>query len=234
MKRLLPRLRALARDTGGVALLEFAFSLPIVLTMSLTGAELTNYIITKMRISQIALHLADNAARIGSGSQLQAKTISEADINDLFTGAELQSGELDLLAHGRVILSSIEPVASPNTTSRYQVRWQRCFGNRTSYVPQYPRAGQTPTNMTGMGPAGREAVAPDNGATMFVEVYYEYQPLVQTSLSPSSNMTEIASMMVRDRRDLSDDSTLANGNPNPSALHPKGVYKVTGVTASSC
>jgi hypothetical protein len=38
---------------------------------------------------------------------------------------------------------------------------------------------------------------------MFVEVYYEYQPLVKTSLSPTSNFTEIASMMVRDRRDLS-------------------------------
>jgi hypothetical protein len=55
----------------------------------------------------------------------------------------------------------------------------------------------------GPGPAERQAVAPDGGATMFVEVYYRYQPLVGASLAPSTTITEIASMMVRDRRDLS-------------------------------
>src|ERR1044072_9864988 len=83
--------RRFRRDTSGVALLEFALTLPVLLLLSLTGAELTNYITTKMRISQISLHLADNAARIGSGSQLALKTISESDINDLFTGANMQS-----------------------------------------------------------------------------------------------------------------------------------------------
>src|SRR3954470_7423843 len=121
---LLRRLRGLRSDTSGLALLEFAFSLPILLTMSLTGAELTNYIITKMRISQISLHLADNAARIGSGSQLQNKTISKADINDLLTGADLQSGELKLMTNGRVTISSIEE--DPANAGKSRIRWQRC------------------------------------------------------------------------------------------------------------
>ena len=51
--------RRLRQDTSGLALLEFAFILPVVLTMSLTGAELTNYITTKMRVGQLALQLAD-------------------------------------------------------------------------------------------------------------------------------------------------------------------------------
>ncbi|MHA6719399.1 TadE/TadG family type IV pilus assembly protein [Sphingomonas sp. RS6] len=197
---IIARLRHLVPDTDGTALLEFAFALPIFLTMSLAGAELTNYITTKMRIGQIALHLADNAARIGSGTQLQAKTISEADINDLFTGAQLQSGELDLKAHGRVILSDIEPMSVGATT--YKIGWQRCYGDKTSYVPVYPGINQPITNMTGMGPAGRQTIAPDAGAAMFVEVHYEYTPLVKTAFSPSRQMVEIASMMVRDRRDL--------------------------------
>src|SRR4051794_9035519 len=100
--------RCLGRDTSGVALIEFALTLPVLLVLSLTGAELTNYITTKMRISQIALHLADNAARIGAGTQLSLKTITEADINDLFVGANLQSGELGLQTNGRIILSSLE------------------------------------------------------------------------------------------------------------------------------
>jgi Flp pilus assembly protein TadG len=198
--RPLLRLRRLGRDTSGLALLEFAFIMPILLTMSLTGAEITNYVVTKMRISQIALHLADNSSRIGAGSQLQAKTISENDINDLLVGAQFQSSELDLFANGRVILSSIEPVAYPNTTNRFKIRWQRCKGTKTSHASSFGRAGDT--NLTGVGPANRLATAPEDGSTMFVEVYFEYKPLVKTSLAPSMNMTEIASMMVRDRRDL--------------------------------
>lgn len=224
-------LRRLRRDTSGLALLEFAFTLPILLLLSLTGAELTNYIITRMRISQIALHLADNAARIGSGSQLQAKTITEADINDLFVGANLQSGEMDLKGRGRVILSSIERSTVNTVNSR--IRWQRCYGAKTSRTSSYGTVA-TSTNVTGIGPTGRQVSAPENGVTMFVEVYYEYQPLVKNSLAPSTSITEIASMMVRDRRDTSDDSKLANGSNNPDPKHPNGVYTVTGVTSSTC
>lgn len=194
------RLARLRDDTSGLALLEFAFSLPIVLVMSLTGAEITNYIVTKMRISQISLHLADNAARIGAGSQLQAKTISETQINDLLTGAQLQSGDLDLYRNGRVIISSIEPVANPNSNNKYKITWQRCKGEK-AHLSTYGVAGDT--NIDGIGPPNRMAIAVDSGAAMFVEVYYEYKPLIKSSLAPSPNMIEIASMMVRDRRDLS-------------------------------
>lgn len=223
MRRLSGLAARLRGDTSGVALLEFALTLPILLLLSLTGAELTNYITTKMRISQIALHLADNAARIGSGSQLSLKTISESDINDLFTGAQMQSGELDLNTNGRIILSSVEP--DPSNSGKYKIVWQRCKGLKTSHLSTYGVAGNN--NLTGVGPTGRKTTAPAGGVAMFVEVYYVYTPLVKSSLAPSPDMTEIASMMVRDRRDTSDDSATTN-------LHPKGVYKVTGVTASTC
>lgn len=211
-------LRKLRADKSGVALIEFAFAAPVLLMLSLTGAELTHYITTKMRVSQLALHLADNAARIGSGSQLSAKRITEADINDLFIGAELQGGELDLYENGRVIISSLEPMASPNTDGTYRIRWQRCRGAKTAHESSFGDAGDT--DLTGMGIAGRQAIAPDNGVTMFVEVYYEYQPLLGEDLAPSTAMIEIGSMMVRDRRDT------VGGTD--------GVYPVSGVTPSSC
>lgn len=209
-------IRRLLRERSGVAMIEFGFSLPLILLLSLTGAELTNYIISRMRISQIALHLADNAARIGTGSQLQAKTISEADINDLLTGADLQSEELDIYTHGRVIISSLEP--DPANSGKNRIRWQRCRGAKTAQVSAYGVAGAT--NLNGMGKTGRLATAPTDGVTMYVEVYYEYQPLLKASFAPNTNFREEASMMVRDRRD-----TVGGTN---------GVYQVNGVSASTC
>ncbi|WP_034159450.1 TadE/TadG family type IV pilus assembly protein [Sphingomonas sp. ERG5] len=225
--RFLPRFTRLRQDRSGLALLEFAFVLPIFLMMGLTGAELTNYITTKMRISQLALHLADNAARMGAGSQLSAKKISELDINDLLTGAGLQAGELNLYTQGRVIVSSLE--VDPVNTGKFKIRWQRCRGAMTSHGSSYGTAGQANgSNMDGMGPTGRLVTTQPNNATMFVEVYYEYVPLVgRGSLAPTSNLIEVASMSVRDRRDMTDDSSTTN-------VHPNGVYKVDGVTASTC
>lgn len=208
-------LARLGRDSSGLAMLEFAFVMPVLLLFMLTGAELTNYITTKMRISQLALRIADDAARMGSGSQLSSKTITETDINDLFIGANQQSGELALNTRARVILTDLEPTANPNTANTYKIGWRRCYGAKTSYVRLYP-AGSGTTALTGIGPAGRQVTAQDDNATMFVELYYEYQPLVGNTIAPTLSFTEVASMAVRDRRDLSQ------------------IYNTAGATVATC
>ncbi|MFA5989230.1 MAG: TadE/TadG family type IV pilus assembly protein [Sphingomonas sp.] len=214
MKRMtLNRLACLRDDTSGVALIEFAYTLPVILLMMLAGAETTNYITTRTRVSQLALHLADDAGRMGNGTLLSSKTINEADINDLFVGANLQSGELDLNGRGRVILSDLEPVANPNTSNKYKIVWQRCYGTKTSHTSTYGTAGQT--NLNGIGPAGQQVTAQDDNATMFVEVYYEYKPIINlntiiTGIAPSMMMLETASTAVRDRRDLTQIYNAAN------------------------
>lgn len=212
-RKLAAPLRRFGLDRSGVAMIEFAIGMPLVIFASLAGAEMTNYITVRTRVSQLALHIADNAARIGSGSQLAAKTITETDINDLLTGAGLQSGEINLYGNGRVILSSLEPMANPNTAGTYKITWQRCRGLK-AHSSTYGNVGDT--NLTGMGPSGRQAFAPDDGATMYVEIYYEYQPLISANLAPSTTIVDVASMVVRDRRDLSQ------------------IYNAEGATASTC
>lgn len=215
--------RRLRDDRSGLALLEFAFALPIFIAMCLTGAELTNYITVKMRVSQLALHLSDDAARMGNGSLRSAKSIRETDINDLFAGAQLQSGELDLATNGRVILTDLEPTANPNTAGTYKIGWRRCYGLKTAYVRKYP-SGAATTDLAGIGPAGRQVTAQKDNATMFVEVYYVYKPLIGLgTLAPAANFTEIASMAVRDRRDLS-----------TGTGHSEGIYNTEGATVASC
>ena len=197
------------RDRGGLALLEFAYTLPLLVLLFVAGTELTNYITTKMRISQLALAIADNAARMGSGSPLSAKTITETDINDVFIGAQLGSSALDLQRNGRVVLSDLEPVANPNTTGKYRIGWQRCYGAKTAHASSYGTAGQA--NLDGMGPATRQVTAQDGNATMFVEVYYVYRPIINLTWVPTPTFTEIASMAVRENRDLASPPDNAGG-----------------------
>lgn len=214
-------LRRLRSDCSGLALVEFAASLPFILLISLTGAELTNYASTKMRVSQVALQLADNVARIGNGSLLSNKTVKEMNINDALTGAGLQAGTLDLYDHGRVIVSSVEGETFPtNPSGEYRIRWQRCRGTKV-HNSTYGDAGDD--NLTGVGPSGRQVTAPDNGAVIFVEVAYDYQPLFTNTVIPNPEIVEVAAMTVRDTRDLA--------GPTGSTT---GIYNDEGVTISSC
>jgi len=192
--------------------------LPFFVLLSMTGAELTNFIIVRMRVSQLALHLADNAARIGAGTRRESKKIYESDIYDLIDGAELQSGALDMLKNGRIIVSSLEPMPAPNTAKKYRIRWQRCAGDKTDLTSSWGNAGAT--NLGGMGPAGRQTIAPLDGVAMFVQVRYQYQPLISLMRAPGAEISEIASMVVRDRRDTA--------GPND------GIYAVSGVTPARC
>src|SRR3546814_20274648 len=75
-----------------------------------------------MRVSQLALRLADDGSRIGTGDLLSTKQITEAQINDLMTGADLQGSALGLFTNGKVVLTSLEPVANHTTTARYRLR----------------------------------------------------------------------------------------------------------------
>lgn len=212
-------LRSLRRSEAGVAMVELAYSLPIVVPLFVAGAELTNYAVTRMRISQIALHVADNASRIGTDSLLSAPRISETQINDLFTGANLQAGGLDLDGKGRVFLSSVEPIANPNTTNKFKIRWQRCFGD-LSHSSSYGFAGNSQYD-GGVGPTGKKAIAPDDGGTMFVEVVYSYEPLIASGFVPSLDIRETAAMTVRDDRDF-------DGNDGT------GIYNDEGAAQATC
>lgn len=207
MDRFLQHVRPLISEQRGVAFVEFAYALPIFLALSLLGLETTNYVTTRMRISQVALHIADHASRMGEGDPLAARTISEREINDVLTGAGFQASDLDLYTNGRVILSNLEPATTPNAPSpndRYRITWQRCRGAQTrpSTYGTVASTGSPNPPVTGIGPAGRQVTAPDGSATMFVEVYYRYQPIIAPRYAPNLDIVEIASMTVRERRNL--------------------------------
>lgn len=212
-------LEKLRRSEAGLAMVELAYSLPIVVPLFVAGAELTNFAVTKMRISQIALHVADNASRIGTETLLSAPRISEKQINDLLTGANLQAGTLNLQGKGRVFLSSVEPIANPNSQNKFKIHWQRCFGS-LARSSTYGVADST-QHTGGVGPAGKKATAPDNGGTMFVEVVYSYTPLMIPGFIPVMDIRETAAMTVRDNRDY-------NGN------NGAGIFNDEVVTPSLC
>ena len=209
MRGMLGRLH---RDTSGLALLEFAFSLPIVLGVGLYGVESSSLALANLRVSQAALNLADNASRVGTRTGLSTIQLSEADINDVMQQVRLQTQAWELTTRGRITLSSLE-----NSAGIQRIHWQRCIGLKSGADYETHYGTTTITDGTddqltnqgtltplGMGPSGSAVNAPTDAGVMFVEINYDYKPVVGTMWLPagSKRLHYIASFIVRDKRDF--------------------------------
>ena len=190
----------LKESTSGVALVEFAYSLPLLVILGFGGFEVANYAVTNMRIAQVAATAADNASRFSEEVVGRQSRMREVDVEQTFYGAISQAGNLDLKENGRIILSSLEL----NEDKGQYIHWQRCWGE-APYTSSYGKEGdgKTGKSVKGMGPPDQFFKAAENLPVMFVEVTYDYQPIALGLFIPKVPIRKIAGMYVRDDRDIS-------------------------------
>ena len=196
------RLRTLAGATSGLALTEFALVMPLMCLAGLGGLELTNLTLAYLRVNDIAMKVADNAARVRI-------SIDESDVNQIMIGAKEMGKSIDFGANGRVILSSIEPVINNGTQNQY-LRWQRCYGASAANSTHGAQGDGLTGNLqpTGYGITGAAKIAASTGnSTMLAEVSYTYQPLVSPNWFGPIVINVQQSMPVRQR----DDTVIKNG-----------------------
>ncbi|WP_309623249.1 pilus assembly protein [Novosphingobium sp.] len=188
-------------------MVEFALGAPFLLMAGLWGIELANYALVTMKVNQLAIHVADNASRIGDSATLQDRKIFEEDVNDLLLGANIQAGKgLNLYQRGRVIVSSYEIWKPDNhkangvvtTGGTPYIAWQRCKGVK----PIKSDYGvQNSAMKKGLGPAGEEVYPEPETPIIFVEITYDYQPIFSTGFISSTTIKSYSSFVVRDVRD---------------------------------
>jgi hypothetical protein len=204
-RQLRRKARTLVRDQSGVTLIEFAFALPILGTMSFYGLEIAYMASVSTQVSQIALSVADNASRLGqTNNSASTPSVAEADIDAVMYGALQQGAAFDFEDKGRIILSSLEV---DDATGRQYIHWQRCVGDldrASSYGDDEAHNGLTGAELEGLGEPGREIAALPGRAVMHVEVYYAYEPLLAGLFVDEEEVEfrQEAAYVVRDRRDL--------------------------------
>lgn len=207
------RFGRLAGDRSGNSLIEFAISLPILLTLGMYGIELANMATTNMQVSQVAMAVADNASRLGqTDNSAVAPTISNGDIDSVLTGAMQQGAGISFSANGRLILSSLEKDSS---TGRQFIHWQRCRGG-LAQTSAYGGEGYGLTGATiaGLGKPGKVVAAPSSTTgVMFVEAYYSYKPLFGTMFVKNVKFSQESAFIVRDDRSYGATNVKPAGSP---------------------
>jgi hypothetical protein len=194
-------------------------SLPVLLTLGLAGLETANYAMAHLRVSNIAMLTADNAARVRD-------IIDEADVTDLLTGAKVSGASINFAQNGRIILSDLEP----GTGTAQWIRWQRCDGalnysnpnanlrprtsagvaitngteiylsDRTTVNTTNPSSPSATPAITGMGTTNPITAQPGT-AVMVVEVVYNYQPIIPNSFLSGRQIRYESAFNVRQRND---------------------------------
>lgn len=204
--------RRLAQDRSGVSVVEFALVTPFILSIALYGIEVAYMNTVDMKMSEIALSLADNASRIGqTDNSVVTPTVSEADINEVMRGAQEQAAGLDFQTRGKIILTSLERDAA---TGKQYIHWQRCYGRlarQSAYGNDSTRNGLNGPVITGMGTGATKITAVANSAVMFVEVYYRHEGLLGTLFIKNPVVRKEGAFLIRDNRNLTPGVTGTGG-----------------------
>lgn len=185
----------LARANNGVAMVEFAFVAPLLLLLILGGVELANFALAHMRVNQIAVTVADNAGRVNTA-------IDEANIHEIFAGAALLGNSIDFKSNGRVVLSSLQDNKQNGNAKGQVINWQRCWGD-LDIDPAYGEEGDGRWDATlknGLGKGNNKIASGGDTAVMFVEVSYNYQPLVGDEWFDKPQIRAESAFNVRSRK----------------------------------
>jgi Flp pilus assembly protein TadG len=194
---------AMLRCASGLATVEFALCLPVILTLGMYGTEIANLATSYAQISQLALSVADNASRLGqTDNSGVTPTITETDVNSIMFGALKQGASIDFQTKGRIILSSLE---KDSITGKQYIHWQRCRGNlakTSAYGNDTINNGLVGAALAGMGPAAHKITAPTGMAVMYAEVYYNYTGLFGSLFVQNRQIRQEAAFLIRDDRNL--------------------------------
>jgi len=116
----LRKIRSLGKDTYGLALIEFAYTLPIFVGFGMVGIEFTNVVLAHQKTERIASTLADQVA----SNQVQP---TERQIGDMFEAVELIAKPFAFNPEGNVILTAVIGVYDDDENEvQNKIAWQRC------------------------------------------------------------------------------------------------------------
>lgn len=157
------RARRLLSDQRGSVLIELALAMPVMILLIFGGVEITRFLLNAQKINRVAMSTADLVS--------QARSVTVADINNMFVASQAVMGNETIQDRGNVIISSVLRTGTDAPT----ISWQRNSGGSHSGSSKVGNEGSTATLPT-------EVVLAPGDSVIVVEVYYTHQPMLFDSV----------------------------------------------------
>lgn len=149
--------RRFRKDRRGSFLVELAFTLPVLLVITIGSFDTGRYVLLHQKMNRAASTMADLVSRPSS--------ISTSQIDLMFSAAEELLQPFDLTGSGHVIVSSVSKAAGDAAV----VDWQHTGGGSLSASSAVGTAGGAPTLPTGF-------TVRDGENLIVAEVFFDYEP----------------------------------------------------------
>jgi Flp pilus assembly protein TadG len=184
------RLRNFAAGEQGVTAIEFALVLPVVLLILLGCFEVPRFVLIYQKIARTSAGVADLVAQAD-------EPLQRNQMNDIFTAGKVMMQPYDVVANGKIIVSSINnPNPSPLTncggTPGVKVSWQKDNGGNAKDPgtgdPVGSRVGtkcQPPVIPADLMPLTNEEV-------LTAEVFFDYAPIFANLIYKGSQLYTVS------------------------------------------
>lgn len=128
MRAMWKSLRAGREGQAGVAAVEFALALPLVLGFCLSGLELANCLIQNNKAQRVATMMADLMSQQGQGN-IQT---TEKQVYDLFASLKVSASPINMTDNGRVVLTVVQGKSTGGGNVQNRIINQQFDGGLTS------------------------------------------------------------------------------------------------------
>ena len=154
------RLRLFVRGRDGVAIVDFALVVPILVFLLLGSMEIGRYVLLNQKLSRVAISSSDLMS--------QAKHAVVDDINQIFAAAQYTMNPFELGADGVVFLTSVS--TDSDLPIEPEISWQMSGGGTGIFTSEVGTGVGTPATLPG------GFTMEENQNIIIAEVYYSYQP----------------------------------------------------------
>lgn len=182
MNRLAYSFRHFLRERGGIAYLEFALSLPLLLVLFMGSVEVTRYIIIAQKLEKATTTMSDIVA--------QSDNITTTELDQLVDAVRQIMLPYSFPENGYVIVSSV----TKNGTAAPRVSWQYSGGGTWLQQSQVGTAGSTALWIPFVPPNNQME---DKENIIVAEVFYRYTPLMSGSVIGSRTIYKYSTFKPR-------------------------------------
>jgi Flp pilus assembly protein TadG len=167
-------LNRFARAQQGIAMVEFALVLPVLMTLFYGTVEITRFVLITQKVEKLAHSVADMTA--------QSATASAASLNQVMAAASDIMSPYTVGANGRVIISSL--YRAPSTVDA-KINWRYEGGGTLVATSALGLVNAKPVMPSAFTFDERENV-------IAAEVYYRFSPLISSQFFGTTTIYRIA------------------------------------------
>jgi Flp pilus assembly protein TadG len=178
-RTLSPLLKRFRRDVRGVAAIEFALILPVLVLLTLGCFEVPSYVLLWQRLERTASGISDLVAQAD-------EPMTDQQMVDIFSAGKIMMQPYNIITNGSMVVTSINNPTGGNLG----LTWRRACGALNNVGNM---GGTVPGNVTvgGTGLPAPLSPAKDN-EVLVTEVYFRYTPVFKTFIYTGSTLYAVA------------------------------------------